>query len=120
MATVNKVIQKHPLGALQADILAGSGSDGIFICDSSTPFDYSTLTGPNKGKMGYAVKLTSKDGVTSPIVASITVNGVLGNTALLDDATGWMIGEGFVMEIEAMTMTQGVAIILLKKTEEQV
>lgn len=119
MATVNKDKQKYPLTAVHSDILAGSGSLGQFICSPTTPFVASALTGNNKGKLGYAVKLTSKDG-SNAIIGSITVNGVLGDVDALDDATGWLTGEGFVMEVEALTMTAGYAIIILKDSPNKV
>ena len=110
--------QKHPIFDPNTDMTANNGAMGQFICSSTNPFDYTTLTGSNKGKMGNAFVLWTKDG-TNPVITSIVTNGVLGDTASLSDSNGWPSGFGQSMEIESMTVAAGTyAFIYLKEIKE--
>ena len=111
--------QKYPVRDPNTDLTAGNGADGVFICSNTHPFDYTTLTGEHKGKMGYAYVLRTKTG-NNGVITSITVNGVVGDVASLSDATGWPSGTGDALEIEAMTVAAGTyAFIYLKQTPEK-
>lgn len=107
--------QKYPITDPSSNIRTGNASVGIFVCDASNPFDYSLLTGRNKGKMGNAVQLVTRDG-SAPSVASATLNGVTGNSNFLIGS--WASGQGFGVEIEELTMANGYAIIYLKDITE--
>ena len=109
--------QEYPIIDMHTALIAGAGSFGTFICSEANPFDASLLTDQNKGKVGYAVQLVSKAG-TPVTVASITTNGVIGDVAAL--AGAWPAGQGFAIEITAMTMAAGdnYAVILLKKASD--
>lgn len=111
--------QAYPINDPHTDIVAGTGSFGVFVCTSTTPFDYTTLTGQNTGKMGFAVKLVTRDG-SNGVITSLTSNGVIGDLAAMIDGSGWLSGEGFAMEVEAMEVAAGtIAFIYLKETPKK-
>lgn len=96
---------KHKIQSPNDFHLTETGSHGVFVCDSSHPFDADTV-----GKKGFvfACYNSTKEDV---ILSSKTVNGVygagLGNT--------FMHGTSLAIEIEAMAVTQGIVYIYLKK-----
>ena len=108
--------QKYPILDPATSIATGSGSQGTFICDQNNPFDWTTLTGEDKGKMGHAIQFFSEDG--APVTVGVAVvNGLAGNTTFLDGKS-WPAGQGFAFEVESMTITgAGYCQILLKETE---
>lgn len=106
--------QKSPIQDPSTNIQCGTGSVGVFVCDSSNPFDASTLTGKNEGKVGFAVQFKTRNG-SSVSVASATLNGVIGNSSFLTGA--WNHNDAFAVEIETLAMTTGFALIYLKQTQ---
>lgn len=112
-------VQKYPISDPHTNIRSGSASSGLFICTSTTPFDYSTLTGDNVGRMGYAVKLVTRDG-SNGVMSLIETNGVIGDVPALTSGIGWLSGEGFGMEITKLEVAAGtIAFIYLKETPEK-
>lgn len=112
--------QQYPISDPQSSLMAGSGSQGLFICTSTTPFDYSTLTGQNKGKMGFAFKLATRDGANG-VITLIENNGVIGDATAMTDGAGWLSGEGFAMEVTKLEVAAGtIAFIYLKETPEKI
>jgi len=110
--------QKHPITDPNTDLISGNGSNGMFICSSTTPFDSSTLTGQNANKVAYSFVLWTQTG-SNAVITSIDTNGVIGDTSALVSATGWPSGFGQAMEFEAMTVAAGTyAFIYLKQINE--
>lgn len=104
--------QKYPITNSSDSNQINSGSAGVFICDSSNPFDFSTLIGKNRGKIGFAIQLISRDG-SDVEISEMTVNGVLGGAGSL--LGSWQSGQGFGMEVESLSISgSGYAIIYLK------
>jgi hypothetical protein len=94
--------------------MVNNGSFGIFICDSANPFDASVLANPQDGvRWGAAIKFTADD-VGDPIVTDSTTNGWLGRP--LENT--WPSGFGAIVELESLTMSQGIAEIFLKQVNE--
>ena len=104
--------QRWPINSANKKVMTDSGSDCTFNCDSSNPFDYNTIIpGAYQRRAGMAVKFMEDLAGNPPVVASSITNGLLGR-----DLDGeWPAGAGFAVEIETLTMTSGIAEIILKK-----
>ena len=98
--------QRFPVIDLATDLQSGNGSNGVFICSSTSAFDYSALTGVNINKIGYAFVLYTQDG-TNAVISTLTTNGAIGDTTSLVSATGWPSGFGQGIEVEKMTVASG-------------
>ena len=109
--------QQYPIKDPNTRLLADAGAYGTFLCDSSNPFDAEAFSlsefGPNSLYVGYAIKFFNDALGNPPVVASHTANGLYGKT--LNGA--WTAGVGFAVELLTLTMTTGVAEIILKKAK---